>query len=139
MIPNIKPSQVYPFLGAIAPQSLATAAANTGGTYLLIPPGSKWLIVRLLTGAGAGSVALTANQAKTSGGGSTKALTLTDVAAQPTTGILTGQPITDFEFNLDAGALDVAGGFNYVQLVLTTTGTLIVGAEVATGPNPYAA
>jgi hypothetical protein len=137
MIPNILPSKVYPFLGSVTPQSLTSAAANTGGTYLQIPPGSKWLIVRLLVGAGAGSVAVTVNQALTIGGGSTKALTLTDASAKATTGILTAQPVTDFEFNLDTG-MDVNGGFNFVQLVLTVTGTLIVAAEVSTGPSPYA-
>lgn len=137
MMPNVLPSKMFPNLGAIAPQSLSSAAANTGGTYLLVPPGAKWLIANILVGAGAGSVALTANQAKTSGGGSSKAMTLTDASGGALTGLLTAGTVVKREFNVDTH-FDVAGGFFYVQFVLTTTGTLIVGLDLSSGPNNYA-
>jgi len=130
MIPNINPSQVYPNVGSVVPQSLASASADTGGTYLTVPPGTKWMHLRLSCGAGAGSVAVTANQATSAAGAGTKALTL-----NPTiTGILTASKVTLYDQNLDL-ILDYTNGFRFIQVVCTTTGTLIVGLDVAFGPN----
>lgn len=132
MIPNVKPSKIFPAAGSIAPQSLVSAAATTGGTYIQVPAGSKWMHLRLLCGAGAGSVAVTAAQATSSAGAGTKAATLSPAI----TGVVTATPLTTYEYNVET-LLDAAGGFNFVQLTATTTGTLIVGLDVSFGPAAY--
>jgi hypothetical protein len=131
---NVKPSQVYPNVGSIPPQSLATAAATTGATYLQVPAGSKWIYLRLLVGAGAGSVAITAAQATAAAGTGTKAMTLNPTV----TGILTAATVTTYEFSVDTH-LDIVNGFSFVQFTATTTGTLIVGLDVSFGPAQYMA
>lgn len=126
MLPNIAPSQQFPVAGSIAPQSLASTTATTGGTYIRVPVGSKWIHLRLSCGAGAGSVAITAAQATAAAGTGTKAMTLTPTIS----GILTASGVTTYEFSVDSH-LDVNGGFNYLQFTATTTGTLIVGLDLS--------
>ncbi len=132
MIPNVKPSKVYPNAGSVPPQSLATAAANTGATYLEVPAGSKWVHLRLACGAGAGTVAVTAKQATAADGTGTKAMALSPAIA----GVDTTTPLTTYEFDIDL-TIDVANAFAFVQFICTTTGTLIVGLDVSFGPNAY--
>jgi hypothetical protein len=134
MLPNILPSKLLPNAGLVPPQSLTGAAANTGGTYLQVPVGAKWIHLRLSCGAGAGSVAITANQATSSAGANSKAMALSPAI----TGVLSASGVTTYDFSIDS-LIDVNGGFSFLQFVATTTGTLIVGLDVSFGPPGYLA
>ena len=133
MLVNVKPSLTFPNNGLIAPQSLVGAAATTGGTYLAVSPGAKWVHLRLSCGAGAGSVAVTALQATSGAGAGSKAFNFAPAIA----GILTASGVTVYDFSVDG--MDINGGFNFLQFTATTTGTLIVGLDVSFGPQPYEA
>ena len=137
MIPNMKPSQMYPNAGpanAIFPQSLAAAASVTS-QFVQLPVGARWAIVSLLTGAlGGGSEQVDLLQATSAGGAGSKAL-MTNLR----TSAVNNQQFDD-EVNLDS-ALDVNNGFIFVAVKVTNTGG--TGAQVAArfafGPNMYAA
>src|SRR4051812_5037262 len=74
MLPNVKPSQLYPIAGAVQPQSVAAAGSvNTG--WLKVPAASKWLVAQLLCGVlGGGSVQVDVEQATDNAGTGAKAL-----------------------------------------------------------------
>ena len=134
MIANRKPSQIYPGAGAIAPQSVAAAGnATTGGTYLAVPPHTKWAIVRTLCGAlGGGSEQVDVLQATSSAGAGSKAL----VTNLRTAAVNNTQ--FDDEVNLDS-LLDINNGFAFLQAKITNTGGTgaLVAAHVAFGPNEF--
>ena len=134
MIANRKPSSVYPVAGAIPPQSVAAAGnATTGGTYLAVPAGAKWAIVRTLCGAlGGGSEQVDVLQATSTGGAGSKALvTNLRTAAGNNTQF-------DDEINLDS-LLDINNGFAFIQVKITNTGGTgaLIAAHVAFGPNEF--
>jgi hypothetical protein len=135
MIPNVKPSQVYPVAGGINPQSVAAAGnATTGATYLAVPAGAKWLIVHTVTGAlGGGSEQVDVLQATSSAGAGSKAL----VTNLRTTAANNSQ--FDDEVNLDT-LLDINNGFAFIQVKITNTGGTgaLVAARAAFGPNEFA-
>jgi hypothetical protein len=135
MIPNVKPSQMYPNAGAgngVFPQSLAAAAAVTG-PYVQVPPGAKWAIVRLLTGAlGAGSEQVDVLQAQSAAGLNAKAL-----ATNIRTSAVNNQQFDD-EVNIDL-SLDINNGFNFIAVKVTNTGGTgaLVAVNFAFGPNEF--
>jgi hypothetical protein len=134
MFQTRKPSSVYPVAGAIPPQSVAAAGnATTGATYLAIPICSKWLLVRLITGAlGGGSEQVDVLQAKdTAGTGSKPLVTGLRITAVNNTQF-------DDEINIDS-LLDTNNGFAFIQVKITNTGGTgaLVAAHVAFGPNEF--
>jgi hypothetical protein len=73
MIPNVKPSIIYPLKDKVAPQSIA--AAGTAQTALArLLDGQLAEAHQLLVGAGAGTAAVSLDQATTAAGAGAKAL-----------------------------------------------------------------
>jgi hypothetical protein len=138
MIPNVKPSQLYPVKGAVNPQSVAkNTAVNSGATYLTVPPGAKWLKLTLITGTQGGCVITVAvNQATAAAGTGSKSL-----AAALIVSSTTDTEQLQAEVNLDQ-ALDVNGGFAFVQVTATTdnvgAGPALLGVSIEFGPNEFA-
>jgi hypothetical protein len=135
VIPNIKPSQVYPLAGAIIPQSVAASATATTG-FIQVPPGSKWAAADLYAAIGQGGapVQLDLLQATKADGTGQKPL-LTAAA------VVTGSGgVTQGEANLDA-LVDANNGYRFVAAVVTNTGgaAALVAAGLKFGPNAYAA
>jgi len=134
MIPNIRPSVVYPIAGAIAPQSVAAAASvNTG--WVKVAPGSKWAIAQLLAGAlGGGSVQVDVLQAQDGAGTGSKAA-VTNLFTNAT-----NNTQTDGEINVET-TLDINNGFSYVQVKATNTGGTgaLISVGLRFGPNEFAA
>lgn len=133
MIPNIKPSKVYPVAGQAGPISVA-AAGNAATSWVQVPAGSKWAIAELLNGVlGGGSEQVDLEQATSSGGAGAKALVTNAVTNA------VNNTASQVEANLDQ-VLDVAGGFNYVRAKVTNTGGTgaLVSIALKFGPNAYA-
>jgi hypothetical protein len=138
MIPNVRPSQLYPVKGAVSPQSVAkNTPVTSGATWIAVPPGSKWLKLTLLIGS-AGGCAVTVDtlQATAAAGTGSKAL----VSALIVSATTDTQQI-QAEVNLDA-TLDVAGGFGFVQVKATTdnvgAGPALLAVSAEFGPNEFA-
>ena len=136
MIPNVRPSQLYPNAGlanAVFPQSVA--AAGTAATpWVAVPIGSRWMRTLLLLGAlGAGSEQLDYEQATSVGGAGAKALK-TNVR----TSAVNSQQFDD-EVDLDSN-LDINNGFNFVRAKVTNTGGTgaLVAIGLGFGPNEFA-
>jgi hypothetical protein len=136
MIPNVKPSQLYPVKGAVSPQSVAKNTSVNSG-YIAIPAGSKWLKITLLIGsAGGAATTVDTEQATTIGGAGVKAL----VSALIVSATTDTQQI-QAEVNLDQ-SLDVTGGFAFIRVKATTdnvgAGPSLVAVAVEFGPNEFA-
>jgi hypothetical protein len=140
MIPNVKPSQLYPgtglnsAIGHVPPQSLAAAGIGTG-PWIAVTPGAKWLIVALLSGAlGGGSEQVDIEQATSAAGAGAKALATAAISAQTV-----NNRVDETEVSLDL--LDINNGFAFVRAKVTNTGGTgaLVALSVKQGPNPYAA
>jgi hypothetical protein len=138
MIPNVKPSQLYPVKGAVNPQSVAkNGNATSGATYIAVPAGSKWLKVTLFTGSvGTCVVTVDTLQATSAAGAGSKALSSALIV-----GGGTDNQQLQAEVNLDA-TLDVNGGFAFIQVKATVdnvgAGPALLAVEVAFGPNEFA-
>ena len=135
MIPNIKPSAVYPIKGGINPQAIAAAGTQTSGW--LDAKDGEWLKGTLLNGALGGSTLtnLKVEQATSAAGAGAKDLVTNVVNALQVAGTH-----VQFEVQL-ANALDLDGGFRYVRVSVTNTGGTgalqAVACEI--GPAPYMA
>jgi hypothetical protein len=132
MIPNVRPSKVYPYAAQIAPQSVAAAATVASGWAAA--SSNAWLSLLLLVGAGAGTFAMKVEQATSSGGAGAK--DLVTAANLGVTAQETGQAQVDVQLGAN---LDIDNGFAYVRVSLTCTGGAGTLAAVAAtlGPAAY--
>lgn len=131
MIPNVKPSVIYPLAGNIAPQSVAAAASvSTGWVDAL---NNKWASLSVLIGAGAGTAAVKLEQATSSGGAGVK--DLLTAAQLGITAQGTGQAQADGDL---PDNLDIAGGFRWIRATLTMTGGAGTLAAVTMDIGPAA-
>ena len=110
MLPTLKPSQNIAIVGSVAPQSLAAGSSSTGwinaGLY-------NWFmaLVQLGTPGSGGLLDAQLQQATDSTGANAKTLlAMTQMNAA-------GQTIIQQK----ASQLDIANGFNYVRLTITTS------------------
>lgn len=130
MIPNVKPSKLYPYKEQIAPQSVAAGATVTSGWFDAAEAAN--LKIAALVGAGAGTFAVKVEQATSSGGAGAKDLVATGITA-----LATGHAEADVALG---AALDVDGAFRYVRVSATCTGGAgtLFSAQVEAGPATYA-
>jgi hypothetical protein len=132
------PKALFPTLGSARRSSVAASGTiNSGGTYLQVPPGATKLKVTCLVGT-VGSTpthALSANQATSTAGAGSKAC----AGITGTFGTVAGTT-AQFDFDLP-DVMDIANGFNCLQLVITNNSgsASLMGAEFETGPGPYLA
>lgn len=135
MIPNVRPSQIYPNAGlanAVFPQSIA-AAGNAVTPWVAVPAGARWMKTVLLTGVlGGGSEQLDYEQATSVAGAGAKAL-----KTNQRTSAVNSQQFDD-EIDLDSN-LDINNGFNFVRAKVTNTGGTgaLVAISLAFGPNEF--
>lgn len=134
MIPNVKPSQLYPVAVAVQPQSVAAAGVVTTA-YVKVPANSKWLAVATLCGAlGGGSEQVDVLQATDTSGTGSKAL-VTNLRTNAV-----NNTDTDDDVNLDT-LMDINNGFNCVAVKITNTGGTgaLVAVRAAFGPAAFLA
>jgi hypothetical protein len=139
---NAGPSEIFPTVGSVEPQSVATATPVVSGWIQVGGSGvsaaiGRWLSLNLSVGHSATctNVAVTAQQAKTSGGGSAKALTNPPtMSVTPSTSV---EVSAQYDLALDQ-QMDLNNGFDYVQFTITTTGgATICSMDVVSGPASY--
>lgn len=116
MLPNVKPTKLYPIKTKVTAQSVAAAATVTSGW---IPTAElDWLKITSIAGAGAGTFAVKVEQATAVGGTGAK-----DMVTAAQTGITAQANSTEVEVDIRiADYLDVDNAFNHVRLSVTCTG-----------------
>lgn len=139
MNPNVKPSSYYPVLATGAPVSVADAGTLVSGW---IKAEDAWITALISMGVGAGATAVTWQQATDASGTGAKALDTGDFAAG-------GSAIVAFSGTDDGktkpaegrplSGLDLAGGFEYVQVTCTVTGGAgtLLSMVLIGGPSRY--
>jgi hypothetical protein len=134
MIPNVKPSKLYPSKTSIAPQSVAAAATITSGW--IDTAGYAWAKIASLVGAGAGTFAVKLEQATSAAGGGAK-----DLATAASLGITAQATGTASQADAQLGAqgVDVDNGFRYIRASATCAGGAgtLYALELELGPEPY--
>jgi hypothetical protein len=115
MIPNVKPSIIYPLKDKVAPQSIA--AAGTAQTGWIDCSTGNWLKLVLLVGAGAGTAAVSLDQATTAAGAGSKVLATAAQVGITAQG--TGTVEADYDLHNN---LDINGGFAFVRATVTVAG-----------------
>jgi hypothetical protein len=141
MSPNVRLSSAYKVAATGAPVSVAAAGTLVSGYFHVDSP---WVTALLSMGVGAGTTAVTWQQATDASGTGAKALDTGDFAA-------TGPAIVSLSATDDGKtvvaegraehALDVAGGFEYIQCTATVTGGAgtLLSMVLMQGPARYSA